>query len=288
MATSDSDACSLSSVSSGLCNFGGNCNYRFLSYEIVPGYQINSNLLFTKDEKQFYYFSKENKYDDGYKCIEDNCPGRTNVRRDDKMCTQKVKYSTHTHGAQEEKYAEYKVLNMIKRKCTDLSTLLNERKQSARDIFYSVANNYPNFKIKFFDVERGLQVLRSAALPKNPTNADEIAKMFQRDDIAKLLGTTKDGRPFYNGVFESDDFSFCVFSSESTIKQYCERVKYGDRHIMMDGTFAVVPIGSFNQLLIIYAVYLEKVKSKPLVLFVSISFNYFDYFKSRCSQSHLF
>lgn len=257
--TSDSDACSLSSVSSGLSNFGENCNYRFLTYEIGPGYQINSELLFTKEEKQFYYFTKKNKNDDAYRCVEKNCNCRVNARLD-KMCIQKVKYSTHKHGNQEKKYIDFKVLNMIKNKCADLSTLLNERKQSVRDIFYSVANNHPDFGINFYKVERSLQLIRSAALPKNPTNADEIAKMFQRNDIAKMLGTTKDGRPFYNGVFESDDFSFCVFSSQSIIEQYCERVKYGDRHIMMDGTFAVVPIGSFNQLLIIYAVYLEKVR----------------------------
>lgn len=253
--STDSDSLS---ATSNISDFSDSCTYRFLSYEFVPGYQINSNLLFTVDEKQFYYFNKANKNADAYLCIEKKCNNRVHLRRD-KMCIQQEKYAVHNHGTQEKKFDELRVLNIIKKKCADLSTLLNERKQSARDIFYSVLSNHPGVKIDFFKVERGLQLLRSAALPKNPANCDEIAEMFSREDIMKLIGTTKDGKVFYNGVFESNEYSFCVFSSESSIKLYCSHVKYGDRTIMMDGTFDVVPIGSFDQLLIIYAVYMEKV-----------------------------
>lgn len=78
----------------------------------------------------------------------------------------------------------------------------------------------------------------------------------------QLLGTTKDGHEFYNGAVESDDYSFCVFSSKTSIELFSSRIKHGERIMMMDGTFAVVPIGSFDQLLIIYGVYMEKVISK--------------------------
>lgn len=163
------------------------------------------------------------------------------------------------HTTQEKKYDELRVLNVIKKKCADLSTLLNERKRSVRDIFYSVMSNNTHVKIDFFKVERCLQLIRSAALPKNPSTVDEIANLFAQEDIKKMLGTTKDGKKFYNGAFESSTVSFCIFSSESTIKLYCSRVKNGERAVMLDGTFDVVPIGSFDQLLIIYAVYMEKV-----------------------------
>lgn len=35
--------------------------------------------------------------------------------------------------------------------------------------------------------------------------------------------------------------------------------KHGLDTIIMDATFSIVPVGSFNQLLIIYGVYIEKV-----------------------------
>lgn len=181
------------------------------------------------------------------------------VVRPDKMCVQKKKYFTHKHETQEKKYMEQKILNLIKEKCAHLSTILNEKKKAVRDIFYSVLSEYPDVKIDFYKHERGLQMIRSDSLPKNPLNCNDISKMFERKDTIELLGTTKTGDIFYNGSMEGNDYGFCVFSSPQIITLYQTRIKYGERVIMMDGTFAIVPVGSFDQLLVIYAVYLEKV-----------------------------
>lgn len=166
--------------------------------------------------------------------------------------------------AQKSKYEDLKVLNIIKKKCTDLSTLLNERRQSVRDIYFAVLADYPNLKKtlgeRFYKHERALQLIRNKALPENPQSADDIAKVFAREDVMNLLGKAKDGTVFYNGAVECEDFSFCVFSSESSIRLYALRVKPLDRVMMMDGTFDVVPIGPFNQLLIIHVVYMGKVR----------------------------
>lgn len=235
-------------------------NYRFLNYTFMTGYRRDSNLLYSNDEKQFYRFNSKNKSGDAYVCaeIKKNCKARVYIQGD-KKCVQQEKYSVHTHGTQLEKMWELLVLNLVKDKCADISTLINERKQSFRDIFYSIVSKYPRVQLNFYTHERSLQTIRNNALPRNPKTANDISEIFGREDVMALLGTTKDDKPFYNGAFESQEFSFCMFSSPTTIELLEKNEKYGERVMMMDGTFAVVPIGSFNQLFIIYTVYLEKV-----------------------------
>lgn len=121
---------------------------------------------------------------------------------------------------EQERSSAKKIKYIVKRKCIDLETILNEKKQNPRNIFYSVVSNYPHVNIDFFEHQRGIQLLVKAAIPKNPSNCDDIEHIFQRDDIAKLLGTTKCGRTFYNGAFECAQFSFCLFSSPATIELF--------------------------------------------------------------------
>lgn len=192
-------------------------------------------------------------------CTFKGCTNRVHIRPD-KMCVQKERYYNHKHENQEKKFIECKVLNIIKSKCGDLSTILNVKKQAVRDIFYAVLSDYPDVKLDFFKYERGLQIIRSASLPKNPSSCDEISKIFQRKELVELLGTTRNGEIFYNGTMEGHDYGFCVFSSAASIKFFESRTTYGERSVMMDGTFAVVPLGVFDQLLILYGVYMEKVK----------------------------
>lgn len=164
-----------SSVSSCASDFSDTCSHRFLKYEFVVGSRKSSNLLYTTDENQFYRFNKHNKSGDVYLCAEKNCNSRVHIRKD-KLCIQQVKYMHHRHETKEKKYEELNVLNLIKTKCCDLSTLINERKQSVRDIclmcFYFVTANYPHVKIDFFAHERSLQLIRNAALPRTPVSCD--------------------------------------------------------------------------------------------------------------------
>lgn len=258
-----SDASSdTASVVSNLSEISATASYRFLRYELLPGERINSELLYTNDENQFYRYNSAVKNGDAYLCAEAKCNKRVHLRKD-RLCIQYEKYFTHNHNSKEKKYEELKVLNIIKKKCSDLTNLLNERRQSVRDIFYAVLAEYPHLKKtlgeKFYKHERALQIIRNRSMPENPKSANEIAKMFERADVMNLLGNAKDGTVFYNGAMECEDFSFCVFSSESSIRLFTSRVKPFDRIMMMDGTFGVVPIGPFNQLLIIHAIYMEKV-----------------------------
>lgn len=123
-------------------------------------------------------------------------------------------------------------------------------------------SNHPDVSIDFYSVERNLQIIRNKSLPKNPICCDDISKIFEREDIVEILGKSKKGDIFYNGCMETNGFSFCVFSSYISIQTFESRVKFGERTYMMDGTFDSVPMGTFNQLFVIYGVYIEKVLRK--------------------------
>lgn len=220
---------------------------------------MNSKLIYTLDEQQYYRFNGKNKTGSAYKCVD--CNSRVHLRSDNKLI-QKNRYYKHTHEQKKQLHEKLEILNEIKRKCADITTLINERKQSVRDIFYSILSKYPEAKgtISFdSSIERTLSTIRSATLPKNPVETADIVNIFNRDDVMNLIGKTKNGSVFYDGVIEGDDYAACFFSSKESLEIFEVNEHFGERTIMMDGTFDVVPVGGFKQLLIIYAVYLEKV-----------------------------
>lgn len=219
-----------SSVISTISEFNENISSRSLKYEFVVGCRKNSNLLYTHEENQFYRFNSKNKNGDAYLCAEKSCKSRVHMMQD-KTCIQQLKYFKHNHETKEQKYEDLKVLNIIKMKCADISTLMNSKPQSVRDIFYSVLSNHQNVKLSFYSFERTLQMIRNDSLPKNPISCDDISKMFQLPEISNLIGKTKDEKDFFNGVFESDDYAFAVFSSRTSIEIFESHEEYGSRVI---------------------------------------------------------
>lgn len=174
------------------------------------GFRIGSKLLYTKDEKQFYRFNRKNKNGDAYLCAENGCKKRVHLIID-KLCIQQDKYAVHQHEMKEKTYKELTVLNEIKSKCDDINTLINEKKQSVRDIFYSVLSKHPEINLEFYKHERGLQMIRNSALPQNPLNCHDIAKIFERADIHNILGRTEEGDIFFDGDFEKPDCFMTFF-----------------------------------------------------------------------------
>lgn len=71
-----SDASSEGSSVSNISEFSGSSEYRFLLYEIIPGARRKSKLLYTKEEKQFYYFNSTNSGGDAFLCAAKNCKSR--------------------------------------------------------------------------------------------------------------------------------------------------------------------------------------------------------------------
>lgn len=118
-----------------------------------------------------------------------------------------------------------------------------------------------DFKTPYDSIKRNLRQLRVHGLPKPPTNCAEIKEVFEKNNIFEKFGYSKhqNREKFYNGCFENKSFSYCVFSSMTTIKLIEKHVIRENLTILMDGTFKIVPLGCFKQILIIYAEYSGKV-----------------------------
>lgn len=65
------------------------------------------------------------------------------------------------------------------------------------------------------------------------------------------LQTTKKYR-FFDCAIETPRHSFCVFSSEASIELVLQHIPPAERHLLMDATFQICPIGPFKQLLLIH------------------------------------
>lgn len=114
-------------------------------------------------------------------------------------------------------------------------------------------------------------MIRSAKLPKNPNTTDDIENLFNREDIKNTLGQTKSNSIFFDGVLEGNDHSACFFSSKDALDIFEQNVPYGEREIMIDGTFDIVPIGTFKQLLVVYGVYMGKVRFFLVIAYITYS-----------------
>lgn len=119
-----------------------------------------------------------------------------------------------------------------------------------------------NFKRPYESMQRNLRQIRVQGLPKPPATCKEIESAFERAEIREKFSYThhKDRKEvFYNGCYENKSFSYCVFSSKKSIINIQNHVPVENRTILMDATFAIVPLGCFTQILIIYASYSGKV-----------------------------
>lgn len=129
--------------------------------------------------------------------------------------------------------------------------------------FFSCRNQGASINLE--KVERGLQKIKKGALPVIPSTVDEINEAFSKECVFDTYGSTLqtidlDGRDlekkhsFFDGAFENKakQFSFCVFSSKATIQLIKRHIPVHQRHILMDATFRVVPMGKFKQLFILY------------------------------------
>lgn len=57
---------------------------------------------------------------------------------------------------------------------------------------------------------------------------------------------------FFDTAYECKDYAYCVLSSKQTIELVENNMKANERHVLMDATFRITPVGPFNQLLILY------------------------------------
>lgn len=119
----------------------------------------------------------------------------------------------------------------------------------------------PGVQLDFAKYERTLNLIRNKTLPKSPTSCHEIGRAFTDNKIMLSIGTSQheENYVFFDGIVETEKFSFCVFSSKYCINLIENHIELSRRRFMMDATFKICPLGPFRQFLIIYVAYIEKV-----------------------------
>lgn len=111
-------------------------------------------------------------------------------------------------------------------------------------------------------MERNFRRLKNQEYPKAPKTADEIMKAYSDPIIAEKFGNNlRNSARFYRGtVIIPPKSAFTIFASQQIIDLVKKHIPEGERTYMMDGTFAVVPVASYYQLLIIYIQYKNDVR----------------------------
>lgn len=89
--------------------------------------------------------------------------------------------------------------------------------------------------------------------------------MFKKEHIFNHFGLTlQEGHektPFFKVCHNSEDFSYCVFGSDKIVNLINENVpNNSNKKVLIDGTFSIVPLGCFKQLILIHIEYYEKVR----------------------------
>lgn len=121
--------------------------------------------------------------------------------------------------------------------------------------------SHQNCSVKFSEIQRTLQAIRSSTIPPTPKTADDINKAYVNSAIFDEFGKSLHTEPkdFFKTAYECKSFSYCIFASETNIGYITENIAVQNRRYLMDATFKIVPDCSFNQLLIVYVEYLDKV-----------------------------
>lgn len=122
--------------------------------------------------------------------------------------------------------------------------------------FYCCFTSYPKSQLSLGKIRKSLTRIMKGVLPKNPTTVDEINAAFKNPEILQTFGHTfgvNETKDVFDGAVDNSDSKFCVFSSKKQIRLIREHIPQNKLHLLMDATFKSVPLGPFNQLLIIYA-----------------------------------
>lgn len=118
-------------------------DYTIIELEIVPGYRLNSKILYA--EEQFYRFYTKSSLGVSYLCANGNCRARVYIVVTN-QCIRLATRAEHHHGTKVEEYKKLVCLNQIKRRCGELKHLLTGQTVTVRDILNDVmllwVNNY--------------------------------------------------------------------------------------------------------------------------------------------------
>lgn len=145
---------------------------------------------------------------------------------------------------------------------------------------------FQNTQIELKTKQRNCQKIKRGTIPKNPGNIDEIIAAFEDPKIMQAFGmSAHEGDKkckFFDGAIQKKHHCFCVFSSKTIINLVHKHIPVDERHILMDATFKIVPVGEFSQLLILYIRIKYEVSNYYLFLVIRVQLN--DYLFSGCYE----
>lgn len=115
-------------------------------------------------------------------------------------------------------------------------------------------------------MSRNLHKIRSKCLPPCPKDISQIVDAFQTEYVRNNYGLTIRNQAalqtmFFHRAFEGDDFAYCMFISQDIVKAIKQHIAVENRQYYLDGTFGVVPMGIFKQLLIIHINFMGQVST---------------------------
>lgn len=225
-----------------------------LDFEFIVGEKKNSQLIVTKHDLNIYSINGFCKMGTRYRCRDRKCRAYVIYCAQKKKVFKLQKSPPHKHFTPDNDYWNLFALQQMREKCANLTALAGgKRLASVRSIFTSVKKEYPRCTLEYRNIQKTLERVKSGVLPKNPISVSQIHESFQNPEILKSFGFTfGDDKPFFDTAVETEQFSYCVFSSKSIIKMAEDNISIGNRHVLMDATFRTCPLGPFNQLLILY------------------------------------
>lgn len=106
--------------------------------------------------------------------------------------------------------------------------------------------------MNFTKVERNARRYKNRKYPKLPKRATDIIKVFDDKVVMNKYGFNlrKTKRFYIDTIVNGSDF-FTVFSSQQIISLVKKFIKPEERKYLTDGTFKIVPLNSYYQLLTI-------------------------------------
>lgn len=230
-----------------------------VTYTLMPGKRTNSEILYSKEEQQFYV--KKKKLANGVislVCRADGCNNHCYLDLQRNICSLPVPYVPHNHATKEEQFKRLCVLNKIKSDCSNPNTVAKtETKTSVvKSIFKDTIAKNEDSTIQYHRVERTLRRIASKTMPPAPKTIDQIGSTFANEHVNRLYGQTShksdtEKNQFYRTTHVSDEFAYSVFASQRCIELIEAHYPVNERRYTMDATFKIVP-RLFYQLLIIY------------------------------------
>lgn len=112
-------------------------------------------------------------------------------------------------------------------------------------------------------MSRNLRRIKKTVRPKNPKTVDALIDEFKKPSVMSKFGlNSRKNERFYINTVQRKTFSFTIFASVQIMSLIEKHVKPMDRRYLIDGTFQLVPIGFFRQLLIIHIEYMNDVSNQ--------------------------